>query len=383
MDPLTPREDSLLPAAMRDADSRGRLRRGEEHAYRGAFQRDRDRVIHSAHFRRLEYKTQVFVNGEGDNYRTRLTHTLEVAQIARSLARALHVNEDLAEAAALSHDLGHTPFGHAGERVLDRLTAEAGGFNHNRQGLRIVDLLEERYAAFPGLNLTYEVREGFFQHGGRRVTAGDEGSAGFSPDDSPLLEIAVTLIADDIAYIAHDIDDGLYSGLLRPEQLEEQALWREATVDRDAAFAALPGRLKRTEGVRRLINLLISDVIGETRANLAATGVGSPQDVRGCTAALVRFTGDVETKKAALKQFLFANFYRHPAVMAVMEEAQSMLAEVFLRFAEGGERMPEQYERIAGLSGRKRAAADYVSGMTDRFLRDAWERKQAGSGTRR
>ncbi len=365
-EPLTPLGDGLLPAAMRDGKSRGRRHAEAEHPYRGAFQRDRDRVVHSAHFRRLEYKTQVFVNGEGDNYRTRLTHTLEVTQIARSLARALRLNEDLAEAAALSHDLGHTPFGHAGERVLDRLLAEEGGFNHNDQGLRVVDFLEERYAAFPGLNLTHEVREGFFQHGGRRAAAGGEFAAG----DAPLLEIAATLIADDIAYIAHDIDDGLYSGLLAPGQLAEQALWREATGG--DGFAAYPDRLKRTEGVRRLINLLVTDVIETTRKNLEREHILAPDDARGQDAALVGFSGRVEAMKSGLKAFLFRNFYRHPAVMEVVEKGEGMLAEVFLAFAEGGEPMPEQYREIAGRFGRKKAAADYVAGMTDRFLRETW-----------
>ncbi|MCC8179360.1 MAG: dNTP triphosphohydrolase, partial [Planctomycetes bacterium] len=206
--PIQPQPDGLIPAAMRWSKSRGRPHNEDEHAFRNPFQRDRDRIIHAAAFRRLEYKTQVFVNGEGDHYRTRLTHTLEVCQIARTIARALGLNEDLAEAVALSHDLGHTPFGHAGERKLDELTRDIGGFNHNAQGLRVVDILEKRYAEFPGLNLTFEVREGFVRHGGPKVAAK---YPEFSPSDAPLLEVAVTLAADDIAYLAHDIDDGLYS----------------------------------------------------------------------------------------------------------------------------------------------------------------------------
>lgn len=374
LNPLTPLEDGLLPAAMRDKDMRGRRHAEREHPYRNAFQRDRDRVIHSAHFRRLEYKTQVFVNGEGDNYRTRLTHTLEVTQIARSLARALRLNEDLAEAAALSHDLGHTPFGHAGEMVLDELMAGAGGFNHNHQGLRIVDVLESRYAAFEGLNLTYEVRDGFFQHGKRKAIAGyDE----FDPEDSPLLEIAVTLIADDIAYIAHDIDDGLYSGLLKPEQLDEQDLWREAT--RGDGFEKFRPELKRPEGVRRLINLLVTDAINETRNNLARKEIFTFNGVRKEKKELVKFSTEVEEKKSALKGFLFRNFYRHPNVMSVMEEAQEMLRDVFACYASGAEKMPVEYQEIADKAGMKKAAADYVSGMTDRFAREAWQRL-AGKG---
>ena len=374
-DPLTPLEDGLLPAAMRDGDTCGRRHAESEHPYRNAFQRDRDRVIHSAHFRRLEYKTQVFVNGEGDNYRTRLTHTLEVTQIARSLARALRLNEDLAEAAALSHDLGHTPFGHAGERVLDELMADAGGFNHNHQGLRIVDVLESRYAAFEGLNLTREVREGFFQHGKRKHINGYEE---FSASDSPLLEIAVTLIADDIAYIAHDIDDGLYSGLLLPEQLDEQELWRDAT--REDGFENFRPELKRPEGVRRLINLLVTDAINETRNNLVRMHIVSLNNVRKEKKELVKFSGEVEKKKSDLKSFLFRNFYRHPNVMSVMEEAQGMLRGLFDCYATGKEKMPVEYQKIADNSGMKKAAADYVSGMTDRFAREAWQRL-AGKGS--
>ncbi len=367
--PLEPLPDGLIPAAMRDAATRGRRHAETEHPYRNPFQRDRDRVIHSAHFRRLEYKTQVFINGEGDNYRTRLTHTLEVTQIARSVARALRLNEDLAEAVALSHDLGHTPFGHAGERVLNELLAEEGGFNHNAQGLRTVDLLETRYAAFPGLNLTHEVREAFVRHGGGEVAAH---CPEFAPGRAPLLEVAVTLAADDIAYLAHDIDDGLYSGILEPEVLEGTALWLEM-MRGDGEFEQFPPELKRTEGVRRLINMLVTDLIETTRANIARTGVRDPEDVAAAAEGIVVFSNMVERKKNLLKEYLYRNFYRHPNVMRVMEEAQEMLRELWERCAASPETMPKEYRKIAEKEGAKRAAADYVSGMTDRFARERWE----------
>lgn len=372
-DILLPQDDGLLSAAMRDNASLGRRHDEREHPYRGRYQRDRDRIIHSAHFRRLEYKTQVFVNGEGDNYRTRLTHTLEVTQIARSISRALHLNEDLAEAVALSHDLGHTPFGHAGERVLERLMEGAGGFNHNAQGLRIVDVLESRYAAFPGLNLTYEVREGFVRHGGGRVA---EVYPEFAPGEAPLLEVASTLVADDIAYLAHDIDDGLYSGLLAPEALEGQELWMDAT--RDADFESFPDNLKRTEGVRRLINLLVTDVLAESRANLIRKKIKNISDVRCQKSDLITFSPEVEDKKKTLKEFLFRNFYRHPNVMAELDICQTMLGRLFVHYAGAVEKMPMDYQKIADISGKKRAAADYVSGMTDRFAREDFARIFSG-----
>ena len=369
MDPLSPFSDGLLPAAMRVADTAGRRHGEPEHPFRNPFQRDRDRIIHAAAFRRLEYKTQVFVNGEGDHYRTRLTHTLEVTQIARTMARALGLNEDLAEAVALSHDLGHTPFGHAGERLLNDLLADCGGFNHNAQGLRVVDRLEKRYAAFDGLNLSREVREGFVRHGGRHVAAMmDE----FAPDDNPLLEVAVTMAADDIAYIAHDIDDGLYSGILQSRELVGQELWRRAT---DVAhFGEFSTSLQRAEGVRRLINLLASDLVESTRANIARMGLDTTQKVRQSPTEAVEFSVEVEKNKSALKAFLFANLYRHPNVMSVMADAQEKLRFLFGVYAGDAKKMPLEYQKIADIEGIPRAVADYVAGMTDRFVREEWVR---------
>lgn len=368
-DPLAPEQDGLLPAAMRASDTRGRQFIEEEHSFRNPFQRDRDRIIHAAAFRRLEYKTQVFVNGEGDNYRTRLTHTLEVTQIARTIARELRLNEDLAEAVALSHDLGHTPFGHAGEDELNTLMKEHGGFDHNAQGLRVVDILEKRYAAFGGLNLTYEVREAFIRHGGHRAAAGQKE---FPVGSSPVLEVAVTLAADDIAYIAHDIDDGLFSGLVNGEELEKQEIWCMAV-----AVPGYPGwrdSLKRTEGVRRLINLLVTDLIRQSRDNIRIKNLDKVEKVRKFPKKVIDFSEEVDKLTRRLKGFLFANFYRHPNVMAVMKEARKKLSGVFQRYVNAPELLPADYKRIADREGIHRAAADYVAGMTDRFATEEYSR---------
>lgn len=365
-DPLAAREDGMLPGAIRIGDSRGRAHQEPEHAFRNPFQRDRDRILHSSSFRRLEYKTQVFVNGEGDHYRTRLTHTLEVSQISRTIARELRLNEDFTEAVALSHDLGHTPFGHAGEKVLDDLLVDDDGFDHNSQGLRVVDLLEKRYSSFNGLNLTFETREAFFRHGGRESAATGE----FSPDEAPLLEVAATILADDIAYLAHDLDDGLYSGILKEENLRDVTLWRLVGPDAVQDFTVLPVALRRVEGVRRLINLLVTDAITATRDNLRGFSIDSVDKVRSEKNRVVAFSKKIGELKKELKHFLFVNLYRHPNVMTVMVDRQDKLKKLFLAYVEKPEKMPEEYGRIADRWGIKRAAADYVAGMTDRFATD-------------
>ncbi|MDR1612352.1 MAG: deoxyguanosinetriphosphate triphosphohydrolase [Planctomycetota bacterium] len=372
MDPLAPRDDGMIPAAQRPERGSGRRHPEPEHAFRNPYQRDRDRIIHAASFRRLEYKTQVFVNGEGDNYRTRLTHTLEVAQITRTLARALHINEDLAEAVAMSHDLGHTPFGHAGERLLDKVLGECGykeGFNHNTHGLRVVDFLEKRYAAFDGINLTFETREAFIRHAGRGRAQDSE----FAPDDAPLLEVACTLLADDIAYLAHDIDDGLYSGMLREEDLQSLALWRRAT-ESAPGYEAMSASLKRMEGVRRLINILAGDAIGCTAANIRSLGFFSPEAVRRGPETAAGFSDGMEEEKARLKAFLYRNFYRNPKLMTVMEIAQEKLRSLFMVYKAEPKKMPMEYREIADKQGIDRAAADYLAGMTDRFAREEFAR---------
>ncbi len=369
-DPLKPLADGLLPAAMRHQDSRGRRYAEPEHAFRNPFQRDRDRVLHCASFRRLEYKTQVFANGEGDHYRTRLTHTLEVSQISRTIARELNLNEDLTEAVALSHDLGHTPFGHAGESLLNVLLMDYGGFNHNTHGLRVVDILEKRYAGFAGLNLTYETREAFIRHAG----TGNSGVEEFSPNDCPLLEVGATLLADDIAYLAHDIDDGLYSHILRESQLRETALWRMAGPEQVRGFDRLEESLQRIEGVRRLINILVSDAVNSSRKNIAEKKLFSAEVVRSEKKNPLCFSAEIEKVKNELKRFLFINFYRHANVVAVMEDAQNKMEKLFHYFAAKPEKMPQEYGRIADIWGIHRAVADYIAGMTDRFAENEFKR---------
>ncbi len=363
--PLEIQSDGMIPAAARTADTLGRKYAETEHAYRTPYQRDRDRIIHAAAFRRLEYKTQVFVNGEGDHYRTRLTHTLEVTQIARTIARTLAINEDLAETVALSHDLGHTPFGHAGERVLDEMMHDAGGFNHNTQGLRVVDVLEKRYAGFDGLNLDFEVREAFVRHGGAEVAQTQDE---FDPWDGPLLEIAATIAADDIAYIAHDIDDGLYSGILKAEELRDLSLWQRATeVD---GFDAFSPALKRAEGVRRLINLLVTDLVEHSRERIEKMQLDSTAKVRKYPDVVVTFSGAVEQERSILQAYLFENFYRHKYVTDKIKEAERCVSTLFGKYLSGVLSLPEEYQHIARQWGHKRAIADYIAGMTDRF---AWE----------
>jgi deoxyguanosinetriphosphate triphosphohydrolase, putative len=363
--PLELQPDGMIPAAARTAQTQGRRYAEREHRYRNPYQRDRDRIIHAGAFRRLEYKTQVFVNGEGDHYRTRLTHTLEVTQIARTIARALGLNEDLAEAVALSHDMGHTPFGHAGERVLRELMHDDGGFDHNVQGLRVVDVLEKRYAAFDGLNLDYEVREAFIRHGGAEVA---QTQNEFDPWDGPLLEVAATMAADDIAYMAHDIDDGLYAGILKPEDLHKQELWRQAADI--VGFDSFAPALKRAEGVRSLINLLVTDLVEQTRHRLVALNLDSTQSVRKYPDVVVTFSGKIEQERCALKDYLFGHFYRHKHVTDRIKEAERCVGRLFTRYMTGDLALPSEYQAIADTWGKKRAVADYIAGMTDRF---AWE----------
>jgi dGTPase len=298
-------EDQLLARyATRNAASRGRAHGEEEHRFRMPFQRDRDRIIHSTAFRRLEYKTQVFVNHEGDYYRTRLTHTMEAAQIARTIAAALRLNGDLAEAVALSHDLGHTPFGHAGERVLQELMADHGGFEHNAQSLRIVDELEERYPRFRGLNLTWEVREGIVKHS---PPYDKPLAAAFAPGEAPSLEAQIVDYSDEIAYNSHDIDDGLKSALLSLEQLDSVAIWRRAYTEvRDRSPLASP-RIWRYQAIRRIIDRLVTDLIETVERRMRENGIETLGDVRACGRPLATFSSELEAERLELKAFLMEN----------------------------------------------------------------------------
>ena len=355
--------ERLAPYAVKSALSRGRVVQEPEHAYRTAFQRDRDRVIHSRAFRRLEYKTQVFVYHEGDHYRNRLTHTLEGAQVARTLARALRLNEDLAEAIVLAHDLGHTPFGHAGERVLDALLEGDGGFDHNRQSLRIVDLLEERHPAYRGLNLTSETREGILKHG-----ASWEHPVPLPPETpSHSLEAQLADLADEIAYTNHDLDDGLRAGLLRLESLEGVELWREAR-------AAVTGRLgQEAEGVLRaqtivaLLDRLATDLVQTTALRLEATSVASVAAVRALPEPCAGFSQAMGTAFYALKRHLFEHFYMHPRVCRRSGRAERVLGDLFRAFRKDSRRLPETVRARFEGDGEPRAIADYIAGMTDRF----------------
>ena len=353
----------LAAYAEKSGDSRGRLYEEPEHAYRTRFARDRDRIVHSRAFRRLEYKTQVFVYHEGDHYRNRLTHTLEGSLIARTLARALRLNEDLAEAVVLAHDLGHTPFGHAGEHVLDELLAGEGGFDHNRQTLRIVDWLEERYPRFRGLNLTHETREGILKHGcdwPHPVPVPARGAA-------PSLEAQVADLADEIAYLSHDLDDGLRSRLLAWEQLEALPLWAEARAAVGPEVNSASERVRRAQVIRSLLDRLVSDVALESRRGLAESGVRSSAGVRKWESELIRFSGEVQRLQRDLKGFLYDNLYHHERVREVSRSAEQTLGDLYRHYRTQPEALPPHVVARFGEEGEARAIADYIAGMTDRF----------------
>jgi len=356
----------LAAYAVVEAHSRGRQHAEPAPSARGEFQRDRDRVVHSTAFRRLEYKTQVFVNHEGDLFRTRLTHSIEVAQIARTLARALSLNEDLAEAIALAHDLGHTPFGHAGQDALNACMRDHGGFEHNLQSLRTVDLLEERYGAFDGLNLTYETREGILKHCApkRAQELGDVGRR-FLDGTQPSLEAQLCNLADEIGYNNHDVDDGLRSGLLTVEQLDETAIWSRhaALVRRD--FPDIAGRRLIHETVRRMINTLAVDLIEETRRRVVAAAVASVDEVRAA-APLAAFSEAAHAAHRELKHFLRLNLYQHYQVLRMTNKARRIITDLFDAFMDDPRLLPPQYLAMARRD-KPRAIADYVAGMTDRY----------------
>jgi len=343
--------------------------------FRSEFQRDRDRIIHSAAFRRLEYKTQVFVNHEGDWFRTRLTHSLEVAQIARTVARLLGLNEDLVEAIALAHDLGHTPFGHAGQDALNQCMAPYGGFEHNLQSIRVVDELEERYAEFPGLNLTFDTREGILKHCSR-TKAAELGELGqrFLERRQPSLEAQLANLADEVAYNSHDIDDGLRAGLLTIEQLEEVPLVGPLLRQVRQEHPRLPQRQVIYQVVRHLIEQLVADLIESSRAAIEESGVADPDEVRALSEPLIRFSEPVRRDLRHLKGFLFKNLYRHHRVYRMAAKSKRVIRALFEAFFDDPALLPPQQQARAtameethGLSGRARAVADYIAGMTDRF----------------
>jgi dGTPase len=360
----------LAPYAVRSGESQGRVHAEPDHPYRTAFQRDRDRIVHSRAFRRLEYKTQVFVYHEGDHHRNRLTHTLEGSQISRTIARALRLNEDLSEAVALAHDLGHTPFGHAGERVLSDCMSRDGGFDHNRQSLRIVDLLEDRYPDFRGLNLTDESREGILKHGihwEHPVPVPEQA-------EQPSLEAQIVDASDEIAYTNHDLDDGLRSELLNLESLADVPLWREAREQVKSEHGGAVESVLQAQTVRAIINRLVTDLVETSAARLAESGVDSVAAVRATEGRLVAFSPEVAADKRELKRFLYENLYYHPRVREMSDRGAQILGELFAMFREDPTRLPSHVCDRFSEDGEARAIADYAAGMTDRFAMIEHER---------
>ncbi len=362
----------LAPHAMKSRESRGRAFPEEEHPYRTAFQRDRDRIVHTTAFRRLEYKTQVFLISEGDHYRTRLTHTLEVAQIGRTLARALGANEDLTEAICLAHDLGHTPFGHSGEETLHELMEGHGGFDHNRQSLRIVERLEKVHEEYDGLNLTWEVREGIVKH----RTEYDKGEFnGYEPDRQPTLEGQIVNLADEIAYNSHDLDDGIRAGLIRPGDLQDLALWREVLAS--LGLEETPreiGDLLRRQAVRRLIHLEVTDAVETTARRLQEHGVASPEEVRALPEPVARFSPVLEARNRELKDFLMRRVYRHYRVNRMAAKAKRLLTDLFRAYVEDPSQLPEPTQARLRSESLHRVVCDYIAGMTDRYAQEEYQK---------
>jgi dGTPase len=353
----------LAPYGMKSSESRGRRYPDEEHRFRTCYQRDRDRVIHSSSFRRLEYKTQVFVNHEGDNYRTRLTHSLEGAQIGRSVARVLGLNEELTECLILGHDLGHTPFGHSGERVMNEMMREHGGFEHNRQTLRILEVLEERYPEHPGLNLTWEVREGLIKH---HPESDDDVPEEFAPGEPPTLEAQLVDFVDEIAYNNHDIDDGLTSGMFSVEQIRKVALFRE-THDKVLAEGLSDRRMVRHRVVRRIIDRCARDLTESTLGAIEDADVRSVADVRAAGRRLVCYSPEMAEEVRELKDFLLKEMYRHYRVVRMGKKAGRVLSDLFESLVNEPGQLPPRYQALVERDGVERAVCDYIAGMTDRF----------------
>ncbi|MEI7816487.1 MAG: deoxyguanosinetriphosphate triphosphohydrolase [Desulfuromonadales bacterium] len=370
--------DSTERSDMAEYACKSEFSRGRKHPEifrdnRPAFERDRDRIIHCAAFRRLEYKTQVFVNHEGDYYRTRLTHSLEVAQIGRAIARKLHLNEELTEALALSHDLGHTPFGHTGEDVLNRLMQEYGGFEHNMQSFRVVDELEERYPGFNGLNLTWEVREGIIKHSTPYDTASDI-MAEFMPGIVSSIEGQIINYADEIAYNNHDIDDGLKSGYITLEMLEKVDLWREVCSGVRTKYPAIDDKRLVYQTISALIGLLINDICTTTSANIKRTAIASIEDLRLVNRVVVHFNEDITNSNLELKRFLFQNLYRHHKVDKMRVKAEIFITRLFETYLRYPNLLPPKYQSRLERFGLQRVVCDYIAGMTDRFALDEYKR---------
>jgi dGTPase len=354
---------TLVPYAALSAESRGRRYPQVEHPLRTAYQRDRDRIVHSAAFRRMEYKTQVFVPHEGDHFRTRLTHSIEVAQISRTLARNLRLNEDLTEAIALVHDLGHTPFGHSGEDALDELLKGSGGFNHNRQSLRVVDILEHRYPDHPGLNLTYEVREGIIKHETKVRLVTDE----FHPDEHPTLEASLVDMADELTYSAHDIDDGLNSGLLSREDIDPLKIWQGFDDSRSGRDTAADDDGARYRLVRFLVNSMATDLMVETSRQLDLQEITDIDSLRDASEPVCRYSDDMREKVDELKAFLQTRLYHHPRLTVEIERAKDVVTFLFEKLSAHPELMPPRFQVMLEHEAAQIVVADYIAGMTDRY----------------
>jgi dGTPase len=364
---------ALAPYAMRSRDSRGRRHPEPEHPFRMVFQRDRDRIIHSSAFRRLEYKTQDFVNHEGDNYPTRLTHTMEAAQVTRTLARALGLNEDLAETVALAHDLGHTPFGHAGERTLDRLMEHHGGFDHNGQSLRIVEVLEERYPNFRGLNLSWEVRDGIVKHSTRydrpQVLEYDASLA-------PCLEAQIVDFADEVAYNAHDVDDGLKSGMLDADELGTVPIWADAMREVSEEAPRASTAILHYQAVRRLIDWMVSDLTETLLGRLRDDGIDTLDGVRAVKPRLVDFSPSMTARHLELKTFLYDRLYTHHRVTRMTQKADRIMSALFEVYMTEPRQLPPHVLRrtVEEDETVPRVIADYIAGMTDRFALEEYKK---------
>ena len=364
---------TLAPYAMLARNTRGRRIGEPPHPMRTAFQRDRDRIIHSAAFRRLEYKTQVFINHEGDYYRTRLTHTIEAAQVTRTVASALGLNRDLAEAVALAHDLGHTPFGHAGERVLNDLMTPYGGFDHNAQSLRTIDWIEVRYPNFRGLNLSFEVREGIVKHSNFQER---EAAQEFDPQQYPCLEAQIVDLADEIAYLAHDVDDGLKAQMLTPVELNGSRLYREASAIARAASPAADDRVTRYQTVIRMIDVMATDLIENIDREIERAGIDSLEAVRRAGRAIAAFSIGTAAQVNELKQIMRDRLYHHYRVSRMTEKAGRVLARLFETYMAEPRQIPEHVLARVNNDGEPlaRVVADYIAGMTDRFALDEYRK---------
>ncbi len=361
---------SLAPYGVRSKDSKGRAYLDEEPDYRTSFQRDRDRVLHTTAFRRLEYKTQVFINFEGDYFRTRLTHTLEVAQVGRTIARALGANEDLVETICLAHDLGHSPFGHAGEYTLARLMKDSGGFDHNKQSLRIVTELEQRYRDFSGLNLTWEVREGMVKHESEYdVTDARD----FDPELRGNLETQICNVADELAYTTHDLDDGLRSGLITPQSLNGIALW-ETLVQTFNWSGPFLQDLDRHCMIRHLVGLMVTDIVQATDSRLKASGAKSALEIQKLSYNLIGYDEETQRHNRELKDFLYANLYRHYRVMRMQLKAEHIITNLFNAYRLEPLILPDHVQASIPTRGLERTICDYIAGMTDRFAIEEHER---------